>query len=64
MGLKYLNPDGVLNYCLNSKIADCSLRLSRRERGRWQEIVSLRGDKSCAYEILTRDPDHGVRVLA
>lgn len=63
-GLKYLNPDGVLNYCLNSKIADCSLRLSRRQRGSWQEIVSLRGERSCAYEILTRDPGHGVRVLA
>lgn len=64
VGLEYLNPDGTMNYCLNSKIADCSLRLARRGRGRWEEVATLRGDKSCAYEILTRDPEHGVRVLA
>ncbi|MCA9720691.1 MAG: hypothetical protein KC468_38870 [Myxococcales bacterium] len=60
VGLRYVNPDGSLNHCLNSKIATCELELTRgRER-----VARLRGTRSCAYEILTQDFDHGVAVLA
>lgn len=64
VGLRYVNPDGSLNHCLNSKLASCELVLSRRSNGRWREVRRLRGAHSCAYEVLTQDFDHGVPVLA
>ncbi len=65
VGLRYYNPDGSLNHCLNSKIATCELRLAReRVGGRSETIARLRGTHSCAYEILTQDFEHGVPVLA
>ena len=60
VGLRYFDPDGRENHCLNSKIATCSLEL---EKG-GARVASLRGERSCAYEILTRRHDHGVTVLA
>ncbi len=64
VGLQYVNPDGGLRHCLNTKVADCELLLERRERGQWCEVATLRADRSCAYEILTEDFDHGIEVLA
>jgi len=63
-GLVYRNPDGSANQCLNSKIATCSLRLARKEAGQWQTVADLRGERTCAYEILQVDPEHGVVMLA
>lgn len=63
-GLRYGNPDGTENQCLNSKIATCRLRLARRNGGQWQPVADLRGERSCAYEILQQDRGHGVTMLA
>jgi hypothetical protein len=61
VGLRYFDPAGVENHCLNSKIADCRLRLWRREGRTWVPEVDLSGASSCAYEILT-PPGHGVAL--
>jgi hypothetical protein len=63
-GLAYIDPGGGENHCLNSKIASCSLRLSRRVRGGWDSVAELQGKQSCAYEIITPDRGHGVPILA
>ncbi|MEE2829658.1 MAG: hypothetical protein VX498_10770 [Myxococcota bacterium] len=64
VGLAYIDPDGGENHCLNSKIATARLRLARKGSSGWEEVANLEGRRSCAYEILTRAPDHGVPVLA
>lgn len=64
VGLRYVDPDGRENHCLNTKIADCTLRLEERRGGSWREAAVLRGERCCAYEILTRRHDHGVPILA
>jgi len=62
-GLTYINPGGDENYCLNSKIATCTLQLQRREQGTWKDVADLIGRHSCAYEILVQETDHGVPIL-
>ncbi len=62
-GLRYTNPDGVDNFCLNSKIASCKLKLWQRDRGQWIQRADLIGSNSCAYEILVQDEEHGVPIL-
>jgi hypothetical protein len=62
-GLRYLDPDGTENACLNSKIASCRLNLRRKAGGRWVDAADLRGRSSCAYEILTQERGHGVELL-
>jgi len=64
VGLSYRNPDGVENFCLNSKIATCRLGLWRGRGRSEQQVLQAVGERSCAYEILTRDPGHGIPVLA
>ena len=60
VGLRYYDPDQTENHCLNSKIATATLVLHRGGA----LVATLRAERSCAYEILTRDHDHGVTVLA
>lgn len=64
VGLAYIDPGGRENHCLNSKIATCSLKLARKGKSGWEEVADLRGERSCAYEIITQDPEHGVPILA
>jgi hypothetical protein len=59
VGLYYENPDGDMTYCLNSKIARAWLRLEPAS-GPPLEVTS----RAAALEIGTRDPKHGVRMLA
>ena len=59
VGLHYENPDGAMTYCLNSKIAHGSLRLELA--GRAPLVAHTR---AAALEIGTRDPNHGVAMLA
>ncbi|MGO9703025.1 MAG: hypothetical protein ACLPX7_27640 [Xanthobacteraceae bacterium] len=61
MGLRYYNPPGGLKYCLNSKIAECTLRVTDFATGR-TEI--LRAADRAAFEILTDDTDHGIDICA
>jgi len=64
VGLAYIDPKGTENHCLNSKIATCELRLSQRVGREWTIAAEARGHRSCAYEIITQDPAHGVPILA
>ena len=59
VGLHYENPDRAMTYCLNSKIAHGSLRLELA--GRAPLVAHTR---AAALEIGTRDPNHGVAMLA
>jgi hypothetical protein len=59
-GLTYLNPDGTPGYCLNSKTSSLVLRLKNYD-GRIVE--EFRSPGSSALEILTRDPDHPVKMI-
>jgi hypothetical protein len=61
VGLKYYNPPGGEKYCLNSKIAACTLRISNRSTGRTE---TLRAANRAAFEILTDNADHGVSLRA
>lgn len=59
VGLSYENPDGAITHCLNSKIARGRIRLSVRGR---PDIEAL--TRAAALEIGTKDPAHGVTMLA
>ncbi|HKA14925.1 MAG TPA: hypothetical protein VKH41_07905 [Myxococcota bacterium] len=58
-GLHYENSDGAMTYCLNSKIARGSLSLAVAGRA----AIEAHSD-AAALEIATRDPDHGIKMLA
>jgi hypothetical protein len=62
-GLRYTNPDGSDNFCLNSKIASAKLKLWQKSGRDWIERANLVGRKSCAFEILVQDEDHDVPIL-
>lgn len=59
VGLAYENPDGAMTYCLNSKIARGRIRLSVRGKPDVEAMT-----RSAALEVGTKDPDHGVTMLA
>lgn len=59
VGLPYYDPPGGTKTCLNSKIARCDLTVRRRG----QPLRTLSTRHRAAFEILTSDDDHGVRVL-
>lgn len=61
IGLNYYNPPGGNKYCLNSKIAKCTLHFKDRATGR-VEILETRN--RAAFEILTDDPNHGIIISA
>lgn len=60
VGLNYYNPPGGSHTCLNCKIASC--RLLVQEKGRPDREFFTR--HRAAFEILTDDPHHGVRIVA
>ncbi|PIE41544.1 MAG: hypothetical protein CSA49_02960 [Gammaproteobacteria bacterium] len=60
VGLNYYNPPGGTNICLNSKIAGCRLQIKRQ--GKPQRVLETRN--RAAFEILTADRSHGVKVVA
>ena len=60
VGLNYYNPPGGSNTCLNSKIAGC--RLVVHEKGRPERVLETQ--HRAAFEILTDDRSHGVKVVA
>lgn len=61
-GLNYYDPTGKLSYCLNSKIADAKIELIDRA-SRWV-LKKLSSTGGFAIEVLTKESDHGVRMLA
>jgi hypothetical protein len=58
VGLTYYNPPGGNHTCLNSKIAACELTLERQG----QAPLVLRTAHRAAFEILTDDRHHGVKM--
>ena len=61
VGLKYHNPPGGIKFCVNSKVASCTLRLTDRRAGT-SEVLETRN--RAAFEILTDDENHGVAMSA
>jgi hypothetical protein len=59
VGLHYENPNGEMTYCLNSKIAWALLVLEPKSGPRVQATSN-----AAALEIGTKDPKHGVCMLA
>ncbi len=59
VGLAYENPVGDTTYCLNSKIARARVRLAVRGRPPL-DVIS----RAAALEIGTKDPRHGITMLA
>lgn len=57
VGLYYPNPDGQMTWCLNTKLATARVRLEVPGRGPmdWKT-------RAAAFEIGTREPDHGIRM--
>ena len=62
VGLGYYNPPGGTKHCLNSKIAACELRLTRKRAGASPVAEVLSTRHRAAFEILTDDRDHGVEI--
>lgn len=60
VGLPYDNPPGDRKTCLNSKVAQCRVTLTRPGKA----PVTLFTKNRAAFEILTTRSDHGVPVLA
>jgi hypothetical protein len=61
VGLNYHNPPGGTKYCLNTKVANCTLHVTDRQSGK-TEVLETRS--RAAFEILTDDARHGVEMLA
>jgi len=61
IGLNYYNPPGGSKYCLNSKIAECTLRVKDKITGKAE---TLETKHRAAFEILTNDQNHGMTILA
>lgn len=59
VGLHYENPNGEMTYCLNSKIAWALLELESKDGPRVHA-----SSNAAALEIGTKDPKHGVRMMA
>jgi hypothetical protein len=59
VGLTYLDPPGGSRTCLNSKIARCELTLERAGHPDAKFVTENRA----AFEIITNDTAHGVRIL-
>lgn len=56
--LPYYNPPGGIKYCLNTKIASCTLNLRMPGEVKSRELHTA---NRAAFEILTDKEDHGLR---
>jgi len=62
VGLNYYNPPGGNKHCLNTKIASCELQLRRKGAGQPGSTEVLFTKQRAAFEILTDDRQHGVKI--
>ena len=62
VALTYHNPAGGTKHCLNSKIAACELRLTRKQDSGSPQAEELSTKHRAAFEILTDERDHGVEL--
>lgn len=58
VGLTYYNPPGGNKFCLNSKIASCTLKV--REKSKLGLNYELYTKNRAAFEILTDNSNHGI----
>lgn len=61
IGLNYYNPPGGNKYCLNSKIAGCTLKFKDKHTDTTEYLETKH---RAAFEILTDDMDHGILISA
>ena len=61
-GLHYYDPTGKLSYCLNSKVSDARIELVDKASG--ETIRTLTSTAGFALEVLTKQPGHGVTMVA
>jgi hypothetical protein len=59
VGLRYRNPPGGIKYCINTKIAECSLSITDFTTARTD---TLRTATRAGFEILTDDTYHGFEM--
>jgi hypothetical protein len=59
VGLTYYNPPGGTKTCLNTKIASCTLRFEDKAGGTAEMLAAKH---RAAFEILTGDTRHGIRM--
>jgi hypothetical protein len=64
VGFEYANPPGGTKHCLNSKIASCTLTITRKGAGGRDVPETLATENRAAFEILTDARDHGVHISA
>jgi hypothetical protein len=64
VGLNYYNPPGGSKHCLNTKIASCQLKVTRKLSGKVITIEILSTKHRAAFEILTDDHAHGIKISA
>jgi len=62
VGLNYYNPPGGNKFCLNSKIASCTLKITYKEGSNKGTSELLSTDHRAAFEILTNKSDHGISI--
>ncbi|MEE2730146.1 MAG: hypothetical protein VYA55_04955 [Pseudomonadota bacterium] len=60
VGLTYHNPPGGSHTCLNSKLAQCRLTITPKDKAE----IKLHTEHRAAFEILTDDHHHGVPIVA
>ncbi len=61
IGLNYYNPPGGGKHCLNTKIASCEIRVTRKGDTATETLSTL---NRAAFEILTDDTGHGIEISA
>ncbi len=59
VGLTYANPPGGTKFCLNTKIASCTVQVEDKLSGTVDTLVTR---NRAAFEILTDDKAHGVLI--
>ncbi|MBN2539032.1 MAG: hypothetical protein JXB09_03170 [Deltaproteobacteria bacterium] len=64
VGFNYYNPPGGIKHCLNTKIASCRLRITNKKDTNGTNTEILETQFRAAFEILTDDREHGVRIYA
>lgn len=63
VGLAYRDSDGQPVYGYHTKIADMTLRVFVKERGKWALERELTAPESCAFELISRAPDPDLPLI-
>ena len=63
VGVTYRDPSNAKIHCLNSKIADATLRIRRKTSGRWLDWRAVHSVQTAALEVGDRQRTHGVEIV-